>query len=162
MRTLSLVVVFALATAPASAQNVAQSGVAVGARVRVSTRDLPSVRLASVTGITSDSIALSYARGFGEVQLPVGSIARLWVSEGPRSRAEGARHGAKRGFVTGLVLGGIAAAVTIVACSGKECFGADSYGLLVAPLLVATSAAAGATFGVVAPGERWRRVRLTP
>ena len=162
MHTRSLLVVAALVTAPAGAQQIAPSGVAVGARVRVSTRDLTTVRLATVTGISTDSIALSYARGFGEAQLPIGSVARLWVSEGQRSRGEGARRGAKRGLVTGLVLGGIAAAVTLVACSGKECFGADSYGLLLAPVLVATGTGTGAALGALAPGERWRRVHLTP
>jgi hypothetical protein len=144
----------------ALAQGAAPSGVRVGDRVRVRTRDLPTERMASIVALSPDSIEFRYERGYGDARLPLRSIESLLVSDGSRTTGEGARRGAGRGFVTGVVLGGALAAVTLVACGGRECFGAETYGLIAVPLVIGGTTAAGAVIGATVPGEKWRRVDL--
>lgn len=88
------------------------------------------------------------------------AVRLLAVSEGRQSRSQQAWRGARRGFVMGLITGGVVAVVTVIACSGDVgCFGYESVGTLFIPAgLVVIGTAAGAGIGAAFPGERWRAV----
>jgi hypothetical protein len=142
------------------AQGRGPSGVQVGDRVRVSTLGVADRRLAEVRALPPDSIELRYDHGFGEARVPLRDVTSLEVSVGRRSVGEGARRGARRGFVSGLVIGGAAAAIALTACHDRECWGIESFTYLVVPAVVVGTTGIGAAIGAAAPGDAWRKVAL--
>ena len=141
------------------AQSAQPSGVRPGDRIRIATADLATERLARVLLASTDSLRIRYARNFGDGTVAWSGVKYLAVSEGPYSRALGARTGAKRGLVVGLIAGGVTALVAVVGCSGEvACIGGGTLVIAVPATLVLGGTLVGAGIGAAAPGERWRVV----
>lgn len=81
-------------------------------------------------------------------------IERLQLAR-PRSRGEGARHGAFVGTVTGVAFGAFPLVWALVSDEPYA-----ELGYISAGLLVGLGAGAGALIGVMAPGEEWITVRI--
>ena len=121
-------------------------------------RDCPSrfarrrpTLVGTLAGRDSSSIDIRVRRGDPPIHIPLAAVGATYTSLGPRSRARAATVGALRSGAVGLVSGLIMAAFV---SSG------DASGTGVVIGRTAFGAALGAGIGIVAPGERWRRVRM--
>ena len=134
--------------------------VAIDARVRVELATPRTSRLVrrrptlvgTLAGWDSGAIDLRVRPGDPPIHIPTATMRATYASLGPRSRVRAATVGALRSGTVGLVSGLIMAAVVSSgdASSSRVVIGRTVFG-----------AALGIGIGVVAPGERWRRVRLT-
>lgn len=136
----------------------APTPVAIDTRLRVELATAPSrfarrrpTLVGTLAGRDSSSIDLRVRRGDPPIHIPLAAVGATYTSLGPRSRARAATVGALRSGAVGLVSGLIMAAFV---SSG------DASGTGVVIGRTAFGAALGAGIGIVAPGERWRRVRM--
>lgn len=98
--------------------------------------------------------------GWDPVVVPLTQVRRMEVSLGRRTRDEGLRRGAVRGFAAGAALVALLFAADLVDGGCQDCYvtpGAVARALAV-PLTVTTTVG-GAMGGALFPGERWVRVR---
>ncbi len=114
--------------------------------------------------VAADSQALTIKYKGNLLEVPSSLMARVDVSVGyvpPKARV---RRGAKRGFVIGAAISGVLLGLAVGVDLTAECddcmLPASAVALGVSLPLTVSTTAAGAFFGALSSGERWRRVSL--
>jgi hypothetical protein len=149
--------ILSLASAAASAadgDSQLQQSLTPGMRVRILTPDVsPSKVIGTVEQVSGDSVTLDVPGRNEPVSILREKIARLDVSEGPRSRGVDAAIGAGIGAVVGAAGGALANS------SGR---GHIVSGGEVAGVCALLGAGVGALIGVaIPPGEHWKEISVT-
>lgn len=123
------------------------------------------VRLKSVsasgrfTVVTVDSTSLHVRDSSGSVhEAPLATLDRLDVYRGRRSTAGGLLRGAAIGGVAGASLGIVAGLAA--GTDPQHFFTTEEMVIILGVMLGGSGALAGGVIGMVAPGERWERVRV--
>jgi hypothetical protein len=145
-------------------QNLPFVDVDVGDRVRVWTELTESGRAAGrrttgqIVAFTGDSLVLHTRRGDVRT-MPLGSIQRVDMSAGRRSRVNGLVRGAGFGVLVGGSLGAVVGSAV-----GREGMGGFALGEGGGPggavLGAGLGYLLGATLGTLRPGEVWRQVPM--
>ena len=147
VRTMLGLLASAMVVVPAFAQDTA---VVTGDRIRlVATPGTWTAGIVAAQG--ADALTVRVPTGSGTVPVPWTEIRTLQVRR-PRTRWQGAVHGAKWGMVVGVVLAGVyvvAPPPDAERNQGEELFDA----LVGMPLT-------GALVGAIVPGSRWRAVSV--
>lgn len=168
-RTIPLVPVFALLllfallpTRAAAQESGPPTPVDSLAMVRVEVKQwLPIPRRVQGRLVAADngSITVRPRAGWDPVVVPLTKLRRVEVSVGRRTREDGLRRGALRGFAAGAASIAVFFAAGLIDGECEDCYftmGAAAKALAV-PLTVTTTVS-GAIGGALFPGERWVRV----
>lgn len=111
----------------------------------------------TVSDVTESTLTLRDSDG-AIVLVPAGSVTRLAVHRGPRSRGRGALRGLGIGFAAGAVGGALLGLADGDDSGGIINFTAEEKALMGATVFGVTGGLLGAAIGAAAPGQLWEKV----